>query len=444
MKKQDFLQGNATDGSPAFYEDGLSKQQKIISVYEQSTGSSVRVLDENGQPEDDEDETVIERVVCQYCKGGDEGIGEKCRQMHAAAIAESSRHGKPRIYKCELGLVFWASPIYADGKFSAALRGSGYASADAGDFAAFSTDVISGEEFARRVSAFPVASAGKIESLAEMLLLCSESLSVGAGNQHDTIRLRHEQQAKLSALVDELKEKNPDGPAHLSYPLDKERKLITALCQGDRKEAESLLNDILAALVFSNKDQFNYIQLRALELVVLLTRTGTNSTSATAVESNARYLRQIQGARNIEELTEILHAIAGSVADQIVSFNGLPHASAMRKAEQFIKENLTRKISLGEIAKVAGLSAPYFSTIFKEEMGENLSGYVNRQRVEKASKMLLESDLPLSEIAAACCFQDQSWFSKIFKSFTGISPGKFRRQGGAVSVLRSNVAQQED
>jgi AraC-like DNA-binding protein len=87
-------------------------------------------------------------------------------------------------------------------------------------------------------------------------------------------------------------------------------------------------------------------------------------------------------------------------------------------------------MSLHEIAKVAGLSAPYFSTIFKEEMGENLSKYINRLRVEKASKLLLETNLTLSEISGACCFEDQSWFSKIFKAFTGISPGKYRNQGG--------------
>jgi len=178
--------------------------------------------------------------------------------------------------------------------------------------------------------------------------------------------------------------------------------------------------------------------LRVLELAVLLTRTGTNFISATAVESNARYLKQIQESDSIEELTAILHGIVEDVSEQIVSFQGLPHAAAMRKAEMFIRENLTRKISLGEISKVAGLSAPYFSTIFKEEMGENLSSYVNRQRVEKAGKLLLETGLPLSEIAASCCFQDQSWFSKIFKSFAGISPGKYRRQGGLVSALRDS------
>ncbi|MDR1249956.1 MAG: AraC family transcriptional regulator, partial [Treponema sp.] len=82
--------------------------------------------------------------------------------------------------------------------------------------------------------------------------------------------------------------------------------------------------------------------------------------------------------------------------------------------------------SLQEISAAAGLSAPYFSTVFKEEMGENLSSYLNRLRVEKAEHMLTETGLTLNEIASACGFEDQSWFSKIFKSFTGISPGRYR------------------
>ena len=50
-------------------------------------------------------------------------------------------------------------------------------------------------------------------------------------------------------------------------------------------------------------------------------------------------------------------------------------------------------------------------------MGENLSNYLNRLRAEKAATMLAETNMTLSGIAAACGFEDQSWFSKIFKSF---------------------------
>jgi len=420
---------------------GFSRRQKVLSVYVQATGSLVQVFDGDSQPVETDGDASVERDVCGYCNANGKG-GGNCRQMHAAKIRESGSQGSPQIYRCRLGLMFWVSPIYSAGAFSGALCASGYVCPEAGGYESFCTGEIPPEEFSRRISAFPVGDTEKIRSLAEMLLLCSESLSSGNDNRHEKLRLRHEQQASLSSLVDELKEQYPEGGSDvLGYPIEKERNLLTVLRQGDKKEAERILNEILAVLVFTNRDQFHYIQVRGLELAVLLTRSGTNTTSATAVETNARYLRQIQGSKTIEELTGVLHGIVEEVAEQVTSFQGLPHASAMRKAELFIRENLTRKISLGEIAKVAGLSAPYFSTIFKEEMGENLSSYVNRQRVEKASKLLLETSLTLSEIAASCCFQDQSWFSKIFKSFTGISPGKYRRQGGPISVLQSNVSQ---
>jgi YesN/AraC family two-component response regulator len=184
------------------------------------------------------------------------------------------------------------------------------------------------------------------------------------------------------------------------------------------------------------------MQLRAIELVVLLSRAAVSPDHCGAppedlkiLETNNRYLRRIQEAQNLEELTDILHLIVERMSAQIFSFQGVRHASALRKAERFIWENYARKISLQEIAEASGLSAPYFSSIFKEEMGENLSNYLNRLRVEKAAALLIESELSLSEIAGTCGFEDQSWFSKIFKSYTGVSPGKFREQGEGHSIL---------
>jgi AraC-like DNA-binding protein len=117
------------------------------------------------------------------------------------------------------------------------------------------------------------------------------------------------------------------------------------------------------------------------------------------------------------------------MSGEIFAFHGVRHYSALRKAERFIWENYTRKVNLREIADVSGLSAPYFSTIFKEEMGENLSNYLNRLRTEKAATMLVTTNLSISEIAKTCGFEDQSWFSKIFKNNTGLTPGKYRDQG---------------
>jgi transcriptional regulator GlxA family with amidase domain len=65
-------------------------------------------------------------------------------------------------------------------------------------------------------------------------------------------------------------------------------------------------------------------------------------------------------------------------------------------------------------------------------MGENFSHYLNRLRVEKASSMLKETDISFGKVSSACGFEDQSWFSKIFKNFTGISPCKYREVGGTL------------
>jgi two-component system, response regulator YesN len=121
------------------------------------------------------------------------------------------------------------------------------------------------------------------------------------------------------------------------------------------------------------------------------------------------------------------------MAERIFSFQGVRHFSAIKKAERYIWENYTKKIGLREIADAAGLSASYFSSIFKDEMGENLSNYLNRLRVEKAAAMLTSTNIPISKIAAACGFEDQSWFSKIFKNNTGFTPGKYREQGNILS-----------
>ena len=426
----------------------LEKARKITAVYTQSTGCGIRVYDRGYSPlTDTTGESALEQNVCGFCVNcrpaagngspPDSGPAEPCHELHAGAINQAGIQGGLYVYNCELGFVFWASPIYSEGRFDGALRGSGCRNAEAqpeNRIPGMCNGAIPVEEFMRRLSAFPLEDAEKIRSLAEMLLLCAESLSSGGEDYHEILRRRTEQQRQIQEMLDELKTRYPAGSARPGYPLDKERLLIAALHRGDSGAALHILNGMLATLIFANPNHFRHIQLRAIELVVLLSRTEINpgGSGAAALELNNRCLRQVQEAKTIEDLTDILHTIVKRIAGQIASFQGIRHGAALRKAERFIRENFTRKISLREIATISGLSAPYFSTIFKEEMGENLSKYLNRLRVERASRLLLETDMSLSEIAGACCFEDQSWFSKIFKAYTGVSPGKYRSQGGGM------------
>jgi AraC-like DNA-binding protein/ligand-binding sensor protein len=426
----------------------LIKAQKMLSAYAQATGTMVSVYDHTCLPIPETfNEVIVEKNICLLCTKCRIGVevrklqdlnANPCKDLHVNAIKEAQRHGGSLTFTCDMGFVFWTSPIYKDGRFIGGLTGTGFLSIDKEEtinrLCAISQGEISPEEIRRRINMFPRIDSDRAKALAEILLLYAESLSSGSEDYHETLRRRAEQQADLSVQLEELRAQYPEGTPPPGYPLDKERMLLAALRRGDHGTGKRILNELLAILLFSNPDHFRSIQFRAIELVVLLSRAEINPgyTEKSVLETNNYYLKQIQESQTVEELIDVLHITVDRMAGQIFSFQGIRHGSALRKAERYIWENYTRKISLQEIAEASGLSAPYFSTIFKDEMGENLSSYLNRLRVEKASRMLLETDQTLSEIAGACGFEDQSWFSKIFKSYTGMSPGRYRGQGGGM------------
>jgi AraC-like DNA-binding protein len=234
----------------------------------------------------------------------------------------------------------------------------------------------------------------------------------------------------MGRKLEKIKEKYPSNGPLPEYPLAKENDLLEAVSKGDAAMARHILNEILSILLYCYPEDFKIIQFRALELAVLLSRSENTALSASNSFSFTvqQFFKPLEEADNTEELIDILHLMTQHLAEQAFSFQGIPHLSALKRAERYIQNNFSRKLSLKEIAAISGLSPPYFSTIFKKEMGENLSAYVNHLRVEKASNLLAETNMPLGKISLACGFEDQSWFSKIFKHYTGTNPAKYRQK----------------
>jgi AraC-like DNA-binding protein len=262
----------------------------------------------------------------------------------------------------------------------------------------------------------------EIQAMARLLGLCAERISEKKENSNPEITV-------LGNLP--------------GNPVEKERILLAAFQRGDNDAGRRIINELLdnvqCGINDSSPANFEIIRVRALELAVLLSRAAmipeTKGIDA-VLEANNRYLKRINESKTKEELVENLNFATEHMAGKIFSFQGIRHSSVLRKAHRYIWDNFTRKISLEEISKAAGLSAPYFSSIFKEEMGENLSNYLNRLRVEKAAIMLIETRNSLNVIAELCGFEDQSWFSKIFKKITGTSPAQYRKTGIRTQKLR--------
>ncbi|MDR0456369.1 MAG: helix-turn-helix domain-containing protein [Treponema sp.] len=361
---------------------------------------------------------------CTLCKRYQQSVRElapyehPCSDMHREAVQEARKLGGSYVYTCPVGFCFWTSPFFSGERFAGAMTSSGILTTDRQQVEDRMFSVCKGEishaEIAQYLEDIPGKSSEEVKALAQMMLLCAEQIS-----------------CRDSRLDDSAGCGNRQG--YRSNFLDQERSLIANLRRGDSAEAQNLVRNLLNSLNIASDGNIEHLKLKAIELVVLLSRAGTNSdNNEELVEANNRYLKRIEDSRTIEEVTDSMRLILDQMAGKLFSFQGIRHASALRKAERFIWENYNRKISLKEIADVSGLSAPYFSTIFKEEMGENLSTYLNRLRVEKASSMLRETEFPINEISAACGFEDQSWFSKIFRHYTGYSPCKYREHGEAI------------
>ena len=424
----------------------LRNAYKLMSVYARATGAIICVNDHNCMPIPEFFEEVTgERNTCLFCAKYQKNMEVKscwdlhanpCRETHLNAIKESYRFGGSYTYVCPLGFMFWTSPIYLDGQFTGSLVASGFLGVDGEETCVRMRSMCGGDvgeaELKRILSQFPRGDPRKIKAMAELMFICAKSLSVGSEGCHVGMRRRAEQQADISVKIGNMKKLYLPGSPRPEYPLNKERELLDALHRADTELGRQILSEILATIFFSNPDQFKHIQYRAMELAVLISRSdsGSGFSTESVLEANNQYIQSIQDAGDFEELTDAMYQVFDDIAGQIFSFHGIHHASTLKKAERFILDNFTRRISLDEIAKPSGFSSPYFSTIFKEEMGENLSSYLNRLRVEKAEYMLTGTNLSLSKIARACGFEDQSWFSKIFKIYTGMNPGKYRNREG--------------
>lgn len=98
----------------------------------------------------------------------------------------------------------------------------------------------------------------------------------------------------------------------------------------------------------------------------------------------------------------------------------------VRQTIHYLRENLERKLSVGDIAEFAGFSPAYLSAIFRERTGHSLMGYFNLLKVREACRLLDTTGMHINQISFKLGIADQFYFSRLFTKIMGMSPRAYR------------------
>ncbi|MCM4163692.1 MULTISPECIES: AraC family transcriptional regulator [unclassified Arenibacter] len=125
------------------------------------------------------------------------------------------------------------------------------------------------------------------------------------------------------------------------------------------------------------------------------------------------------------------HAILGILLSRFIQNTKSKSLNSNEKKEfgmvlNYIHENLHENLSIKRLADFCHLNTDYFSRVFNENFGMRPNKYIQSKRIERAQLLLLSTNNSLKQIAEKVGLENVSYFTRIFKSHTGKTPGAFR------------------
>ncbi len=360
---------------------------------------------------------------CEYCRSCD------YLKTHLYGCYEAERWNNKYIYYCPMGMIFLANVLRNREEAKAGLITGPILMGEREDL-----DVVTPPDVEPHAVLLPNLSTAKVRSVSEMIDAITSLLTLsGEDELGDSDKLALDLNNYLYELGEDL-DQNRKG----YYPIEEEKKLVAAISSGDKDGAQELLNRLLGHIYFSAQGNFGVIKARVNELLVLLSRASIDG--GADIEqifwTNNSVLDELQEIGELNQLNRWLSMVMHRYISYVFDFADIKHVDVIHKATEYIKHNYTTKLTLDEVANHVYLSKSYLSKIFKEELHCNFAGYVNNLRVEKSKILLMDHSISLIDLAAMVGFEDQSYFTKVFKKIVGVSPGKYRENRGNVNYKK--------
>jgi AraC-like DNA-binding protein len=331
---------------------------------------------------------------------------ERCK-WRALAISEALRWGQPSMIACSGDYMIWAVPVMYNNRIL-------------GGLVARPCAIRADEENARAVS----------EILSEA---CDQLLDIA--EKHNLTNAAFLRLNRTAAFVEREKaeaihesKKGDYSDLREVYHLE-EPSLLHAIQQGDRNRARAIINRLLLRIYRHQPMRLNFVKSFAMELIVMMSRTAVDAgaDSTRIMGMNSGHFSSLANIDDEEELSLWMKETLGKLMDEIQSRQRQRRQVHLSHVVGYIESHLAENISRDDVAKHCGLSPGHFSHLVSEETGRTFRELLARHRVRRACQLLSRTGRSLAEIALDCGFADQSYFTKLFRKWTGQNPLQYRK-----------------
>jgi ligand-binding sensor protein/AraC-like DNA-binding protein len=406
----------------------LDQLHKVLEDFSEATGLATVAVDTRGIP------VTPACAFTDFCQmmRSDPLRDKLCHGCDAHGGLQSLIEGSPQAYRCHSGLVDFSVPL-TDGEtyVGAILCGQvRVPAAEQPDYLTSSSGWRGDTQLEELYQQVPVSNLRRIAAAAKTLFGLSQSIegvrararSGGSPQPHPRPKLPVLTLVPYHRPADAEREPEPpepssqaDGYAVLREAMDAED-LATAFSEATwmLDEVFTRAGDVRAGIVRIEDDILDVTRDCAPRLLPHLTQVVQRQRERRTASAN-RYQTQLYVER-----------LLGMVLDEIVRTR--PHRRRdLRDLLNDIARHPNRALSLTEAAAATHWSPGHLSKLFKSVTGYTFVSYVTAWRISRAQLMLASTQMPVQKIAAELDFNQVNYFSRVFRSHTGVSPSEFRR-----------------
>lgn len=204
------------------------------------------------------------------------------------------------------------------------------------------------------------------------------------------------------------------------------KSITDAVIASDFQQIELAFGDFLSRCIHNNVSPYALQKYCEQVIYGLIFETEKKNPDITSINvKKISYFRKIDHSSTIDELCDVLDGILSDIASLIhpCSEN---NSKLITAVNQYIEKNYMKPVQLSDVADYVHVSYYHLSRIINNHYNETFNDYLNQVRVNASKRLLSSTNLSVGQIAEDVGFANQSYFGKIFKKQTGMSPRLYR------------------